>query len=91
MQVIHPWKAVRVAGTHLLLSEQCSIPDHAIIVTDVAISNIQEKNYDTRGQKKEYEGKIDERKRYNVKSIPRDFMHNQEWQAAVMDLINIME
>ena len=24
-------------------------------------------------------------------SIPRDFTHNQEWQAAVIDLINIME
>ena len=90
MQFIHPWKAVRVAGAHLLISEWCSIPDHAIIVMDVAISNIQEKNYDTKGQKKEDEGKIDER-RYNVKSIPRDFMHNQEWQAAVIDLINIME
>ena len=42
-------------------------------------------------QKKEGEGKKDERRRYNVKGIPRDFMHNQEWQAAVMDLINIME
>ena len=78
MQVIHPWKAVRVTWTHLLISEWCSIPDHAIIVTDVAISNIQEKNYDTKSHKKKYEGKIDERRRYNVKSIPRDFMHNQE-------------
>ena len=91
MQVIHPWKAVRVAWTHLLILEWCSIPDHAVIVTDVAISNIQEKNYTTNDQKKEDGGKKDERRRYNVKSIPRDFMHNQEWQAVVMDLINIME
>ena len=79
MQVIHPWKAVKVEGTHLLISEWCSIPDQAIIVTDVAILNIQEKNYDTNGQKKEDMGKIDERRRYNIKSIPRNFMHNQEW------------
>ena len=91
MHIIHPWKTVRAAGAHLIISEQFSIPDHAIIVTDVAISNIQEKNYDTKSHKKEYEGKIDERRRYNVKSIPRHFMHNQEWQAVVLDLINIME
>ena len=78
MQAIHQWKAVRVAGTHLLISEHYSVPDHAIIVTDVAISNIQEKNYDEKGEKKEDDGKIDERRRYNIKSIPSDYMHNQE-------------
>ena len=52
MQVIHPWKAVRVAWTYLLISEWCSIPDHTIIVTDVAILNIQEKNYYTNGQRR---------------------------------------
>ena len=91
MQVIHPQKAVRLTATHQLISELCSIPDPAIIVTDVAISKIQEKKYDTNSQKKENKGKIDGRRRNHVKSIPRDFMHNQEWQAVVMDLINIME
>ena len=75
----------------MLIAEWCSIPDHEIIVTDVAISNTQEKNYDIKTNKKKYGGKIDERRRYNVKSILRDFMHNQEWQAALLDLINIME
>ena len=73
MQVIHPLKAVRVAWTHLLILELCSIPDHTIIVTDVAFSNIQEKNHDTNGQKKEDKGKKDEKRKYNVKCIPRDF------------------
>ena len=57
----------------------------------MAISNIQEKSYDTNSQKKEDNGKIDKGSKYNVKSIPRNFIHNQEWKAAVMDLIYIMK